>query len=311
MSNRFKSRLPNLKSQFTAPDPEKVLIYDADILAYQVSATVKTLPTAIRNFQRGVQERMFLAGCGKAAVHLTASDSFKTGRHLIKAFKPYQGNRDNKAKPGLLEPLREAMANPNNWLDDFIEVTLHREIEADDQAMIDSYYYKERGVVSSEDKDLRMTPYSFYEHRRGVVLPPCGLGSLWLHVTEGGKEALEGHGRIFFWAQMLMGDQADNIRGLDRGYGKQYGPKGALEALDGIDCEHEAANIVVDLYKSGNQNPWPEAFLLHMLRSPADTIHDKFGEIEWTPQNEEFLNECDERDWFAQEGECDTSLRAQ
>lgn len=290
-------KLPKLTPQFSAPVEGRVLIFDADILAYQVTATVKRLPTAIRNFQRGIQELMFLTNSTYARVHLTASGSYKTGRHLVIASKPYQVSRDGKGKPPLLEPLREAMTNPEHWLPQF-EVTLHRVLEADDQCIIDSYFYKDNGVVNVSDKDLRQTPYPIYEHRTGEVIKCEGVGKLWWHTTEAGNQNLEGHGRIFFWAQMLMGDTADDIRGLERGYGKLFGSKSTYDALHGLDCEHDIANLVVDLYRSGNQNPYPEGYLLHMLRSASDTIHDVFDNIHWTETNKEFLDECESREWF-------------
>ena len=299
MGNSFLKRLPPLPDQFKSALKDRVIIFDADILAYQVTAAATRLPTAIRNFQRGIQELMFLTQSSYARVHLTSQDSYKCGRHLIIASKPYQVGRLGKDKPNLLEPLREAMVLEDNWLPQF-EVMLHRELEADDQCIIDSYYYKERGVVNVSDKDLRQTPYPIYEHRTGEVLTCDGVGELWWHTTEGGGRNLEGHGRIFFWAQMLMGDTADDIRGLEQGYGKKYGAVNTYQVLHELKCENEIANLVIDLYKSNDQNPYPEAYLLHMLRYASDSVFDMFDEIEWTNSNKEFLNECEEREWFVE-----------
>lgn len=287
--------------QFAKAQAGRVLIIDGDSDAYVVSAKVKTMPTAIRNFQRSILEQMFMAQAETAEVHLTARTSDKAGRGRIKAFKPYQANRTGKSRPALLEPLREAMALEENWLPEFT-VELHEELEADDACMISSYYLGDRGVLTSDDKDLRVTPHRYYERRTGTVLEPCGWGSLWEYVTPAGSMSIEGHGEVFLWAQMLMGDGADNIRGIDKYQGKNCGPVTVSELLvhipDELNCPEYIINLVLDAYRESDQNPLPEGWLLHMLRSRDDDFYQYLTEKPISKENWAFIQECLDRDWF-------------
>lgn len=301
MFKELRKRADAQPSQFDRAEKGRVLILDGDSDAYVITAKVKTLPTAIRNFQLAVLEHMFMARAESAEVHLTSTGSHKAGRNLIKAAKPYQGNRDGKSRPPLLEPLREAMALEENWLPQFT-VELHSELEADDACMISSYYLRERGVLSSDDKDLRVTPWPYFERRTGQVLEPCGWGSLWEHVTPGGSFSVEGHGEIFLWAQMLMGDSADNIQGILKYKGKRCGPVGTWDLLGNLPEElnnpEYVINLVLDGYRESDQNPLPEGWLLHMMRSRDDDFYQYLTQQPISKENWAFIEECLDRDWF-------------
>ncbi len=291
-------KLPaHLTDQFGGMDPGKTLILDADSACYVIAARVKTIPTAIRHFQMAVLERMFLTGCGTAICHLTASDSLKAGRGDIIAKKPYQGNRTGKAKPSLLEPIRQAVADESNWLPEF-RVEYHRDLEADDACMMDAYRLGEYGVMSSDDKDLRLTPYPYYEKSKGKVMPSAGFGSVWPERTDGGTLKLVGQGVMFFWAQMLMGDNADNVLGLRRYKGGLIGPAKTFEVLGKLNTETAVANFVIDAYKQIDQNPLPEGWLMWLLRWPGDNFWKYLESIELTVENKTFLQSCLTREWF-------------
>ena len=292
------SKLP---AQFERRVPGRTLILDGDGLCYRVSATVKRIDTAIRKYQQEVLTLMFLTQSQYATVHLTAKDSWKNGRFEVQATKPYQGQRKGKAKPPLLEPLREAVAMRENWLDEY-NVILHRELEADDGIIIQAHQLGESGIVYSEDKDMRMTPYPYWEIERGVLLPSTGYGNIWEKYTPAGTLKVLGHGRKFFWAQMLMGDSADHIQGIQRYYGKLCGPSMALSVLESVQCEHECANVVLDAYREADQNPHPEAHLLWLLRTRTDKVQDYFDVLALSEHNRRFLNECNSRDWFTPAG---------
>lgn len=304
MFEELRKRAGDQPSQFSRAEKGRVLILDGDSDAYAISAKVKTLPTAIRNFQLAVLEHMFMARAETAEVHLTSTYALKSGRSSIRASKPYQGNREGKSRPPLLEPLREAMAQEENWLPEF-SVELHYELEADDACMISSHYLRDRGVMSSADKDLRSTPWRYYERRTGQVLEPAGWGSLWEHVTPGGSYSIEGHGEIFFWAQMLMGDSADNIQGIEKYKGKACGPVMTWELIgdlpEELNTPEYVINLVLDGYREADQNPLPEGWLLHMLRSRDDNFYEYLKEKPISAENWDFLTECLDRDWFDEE----------
>ena len=286
-----------LPDQFEGCVAGRTLILDGDGPAYVVSSTVKRLDTAVRNYQQYILTQMFLTKSQDCRIHLTASGSHKAGRFLVKAVKPYQGQRTSKSKPALLEPLRQAIANPENWLPEFTAI-MHHELEADDGMMHDAYRLQENGVIWSDDKDLRMTPYPYWCKKKGVILPSQPFGWLEPTCTPSGTVKLVGQGPLFFWAQMLMGDTADYIQGVLKFNGKQCGPAGAYAALKDCTNIDEAANIVIGAYREIDQNPLPEGYLLWLQRGAGDTVIHYFNEVGLTDENRRFLYECYHRDWI-------------
>jgi hypothetical protein len=286
----------SLGNQFQSAIPGRVLILDGDGPCYAVAATVKRMDTAIRHFQTRVLELMFLSGAEYCHVHLTASDSYKNGRFNIVAERPYQGNRTNKAKPPLLEPLRQAVANNETWLPEY-HVRMHKELEADDGMIQDAYALGERSVIWSEDKDLRMTPYPYFDIKSGKVLSSQPFGWLTPQITGSGTVKLIGQGPLFFWAQMLMGDTADHIKGVRKFNGKPCGPAGAYDALKDAKDIHQAANIVIDAYRAENQNPIAEGYLLWLLRTYDDHVIKYFNEMNLSFENRSYIVDCFNREW--------------
>lgn len=280
----------------TLPKTGRTLILDGDGPAYVAAATVQTVPTGLRRFQSQVLEAIFLADCAHGEVFLTHEDSYKAGRFTIKAAKPYQGNRKGTAKPPLLSQIRE-IAEQEGSMDEFT-VRMERMIEADDGMMMLAYQLGEEGVIRSEDKDLRMTPYPYYDIKRGVIMPSDPLGELWLEETDSGAQKLVGRSLKFFWAQMIMGDTADNIKGLIQLDGKAVGLQGAYKLLNPLRDIEALCNTVISAYRAIDQNPLPEAWLLWLLRHPADNVWSYFDELPFTPANRAFLDECVTRDWF-------------
>lgn len=280
-----------LPDQFNNYKQGRTLILDGDGPCYVAACTVKRLDTAISRFQQLVLKDMFMTSAQDCRIHLTSKDSDKHGRFRINAIKPYQGNRTGKDKPALLEPLREAMADSRNWLPSW-EVILHRELEADDGMIQDAYRLKEHGVIKSEDKDLRMTPYLYFEQKRGQVMPSQEVGWVSVTHTNAGTAKLTGQGPLFFWGQMLMGDTADHIQGVLRYNGQKCGAVGAYNVLKDCIVIDQAANLVLDAYREINQNPIPEAWLLWLIRWEGDNVLKYFDSLALSEANREFINKC-------------------
>lgn len=285
-----------LAPQFEGAVHGRTLIIDGDGPAYVAAATVKRLDTGISRFKQHILQAMFLAGAQDCRVHLTARDSDKFGRFRVKAVKPYQGQRKSKDKPPLLEPLREAMALRENWLEEFV-VFLHHDKEADDYMMQDAYVFKEDGVIRSEDKDLRMTPYPYYCMDRGEVRASQPHGYLTIKHTASGTPKCLGQGPMFFWAQMLMGDTADHVQGILRLNKQLCGPVAAYGALKDFTVVHDAANFVLDAYRAINQNAVAEGWLLWLTRWDGDNVIEYMRSLALTPQNRDFIEDCVLRDW--------------
>lgn len=259
----FGVDLDKLPAQFEAASNGRYLISDADEAIYLAASTTNNINTAKRRFVQEILTQQFLAKAQFVRVHMTTRDSWKGGRFDVQgAVKPYQGNRVGVKKPPLVEPLRQVVGArmldcPDEWY-----INLESELEADDTCMVDSYVFKENGVLYSADKDLRCTPYPILDPKtnsvRGMVK---GVGRLWWHQNPSGRTLL-GHGPIFFWAQCLMGDTADNIAGL-----VGCGPKRTYDMLEEYmetECEATIGGVVLDAYKDKGQDLLPEAQLLWM-----------------------------------------------
>jgi hypothetical protein len=248
----------------------RVLLTDADSTAYVAAATTKSIETAKTRFVSGVLAAQFLAGSQSSRIYLTASECRKAGRYKLRGQKLYQANRDHKAKPGLVEPLRKAIGRNmfNKPAGEDWYVNLAFNLEADDQIIIDAWAtgFKD-AVVYSADKDLRCWPGYFLDPYTNRVLGPVtGVGSLWWQHNKSG-DVLIGHGAIFFWSQMIMGDTADNVAGLKKG-----GKKLAYELLAPfndapLEDESAIAELVLRRYMALDQNPWPEAFAMWLYRT--------------------------------------------
>jgi hypothetical protein len=274
----------------------RTLIMDGDGPAYRAAATCKRLDTAIRRYHTDMLTQMFLTESQFLSVHLTASSSKKNGRYDVLASKPYQGQRKSGAKPPLLEPLRQALTLPENWLPE-MNVRLHYDVEADDGMIMEAHVLKEDGVIWSDDKDLRLTPYLYYEEKLGVVTGCESPGHIRKEFTPAGQLKVLGRADKFFWCQMLMGDTADKVTGIQKLSGKLCGPAMAFDALKDLHLLPDIANFVVDAYREINQNVLAEGWLLWLLRHPRDSFWIYAHECGLTQNNRDFLMDCAKRQW--------------
>ncbi len=260
--------------------PPRILILDADGAAYRAAATAKTLPTVLRRFCTEVLEYQFLTNSTEVRLHLTGQGGYKGGRSTYPSFKPYQGNRTNKAKPALLEPLRELLGTPQAFEMGMPEewyCKLHRYWEADDACVMDSYQFQGGGLVVSDDKDLRMTPYPYWETAEAAVNT---INDRYGFVEASDSTNPKGHGTKYFFYQMLAGDAPDNIRGLDKLDGRNVGKVGAIEFLSDATCESSAANKVLWAYARNGQDALAEAQLLWMRRHEQDCAYEYLMELD-------------------------------
>lgn len=253
------------------PVPNRVLHIDGDVLAYQCASTKpgvdKTLDDARQQMHEIIAKLKSAALAEHVQVHTTPSGSTKGLRYMQAIQKEYQGNRKNKVKPELMPQVQAVMRNlPEcyEWYD----------CEADD-GMTSAQHaaeYSETSVICSTDKDLMSVPGWHLNWDTLELQNVSHFGEL--HYKEHTKaKSLAGSGRIWFWAQMLMGDQVDNIQGLPTYRGKKVGQAGALSILEGIRTEADAARRVAECYretgeatgyrhwKTGETVDWQRVFL--------------------------------------------------
>ena len=275
----FEELLAGVKPQFESDhNADKVLLLDADFLIYRAAATVKTLPTAIRRFYTMVLTEMFMTGTKTCRIFITPSDCAKCNRYHYPTVKRYQDQRKAKPELPLKGPLKDhLLANPQEYLEQGISVAASSWFEADDLIIIHAHELKELGIVSSGDKDMRLTPYPWWNAEMGRVEElEDGFGHIY---WDADKKKLLGHGRKFFWAQMLMGDAADNVKGISKYDGSLCGPAKAYALLKDVSNETEAANMVCKAYARANQNVLAEAECLWLRRYEDDSAYAYFMEV--------------------------------
>lgn len=295
---RIRERQAKAAPQFHQNESVELLEVDADSLIYKVAATTKGLEAAKRKLVNEALTLHFLANSQITTLHLTPKHCRKAGRFNVIAQKPYQGNRDPgldeegnpkpSNKPELVEPLRYVVGREQLHLPPEIVVVFNDVYEADDSVVMACTQDPNR-IFYSEDKDLDcLTNRKLDQHSLKVTPSVTGLGWLAMKELSYSKKVI-GRGPIFFWAQMLMGDTADNIKGITRANGKLCGPAATFQLLRqflGIesDCfnpasviptitEEQVARYVLGLYKETGQNPWPEAWLLWLYRTETYNFH--------------------------------------
>lgn len=122
-------------------------------------------------------------------------------------------------------------------------------MEADDLMAIEQTSRPNETIICTRDKDLRQVPgwhYGWEVHNQPSFGPELVTedGSVELVQTKSGKK-LKGTGRMFFLAQLLMGDPVDTVPGL----GNRTGDVKAFKILEGCSTYQEGLKAVYRAYK--------------------------------------------------------------
>ena len=157
-------------------------------------------------------------------LHTTPSGSTKGGRNEQAVLREYQANRkDRDGKPEFLDHIRAYLISE---IGAGGHGTAHLDQEADDgmatagwQAYLNGRDDAKLCVIASKDKDLRMVP-GFQLIGDEVRAELNSFGSIELDRSKSSPKVI-GRGTSFFWAQLLMGDTADNISGLPKIVGRR------------------------------------------------------------------------------------------
>lgn len=187
--------------------------------------------------------------------YLTGDTNFRTE---IATLAPYKGNRKSD-KPVHFEYARHYFKT--------IATAISEGEEADDLLSKRQHELKYQGIIATIDKDLNMIPgrhFDWNKMKKYVVQPDDG--DRW------------------FWTQLLTGDKADNIPGINR-----CGPVTADKIL--IDCKttDERFEAVKKKYVKQYGDLWEEAMteigqLLWMRRRPDEM---------WTPATHKQLSDLE------------------
>lgn len=268
------------------------VIIDADSYLHRAArkfegVTGATVHDALDVVNAAIEALLLNLNASSFEAHITGDTSTKRGRFNLATHKPYQGNRKGKERPALLGPLKLECAKQLHWY-------MHEDVEADD-AILDSVRSLKRPlssvVVVSADKDLCVTP-SCYLDLTTMEMHPHLEAPYMGYIALDGKRKIKGRGSLFFWAQALMGDTADNISGLHwhpelRSVGpvkaytelqvcvEQYASESELYQLAKV------VELVLAMYKEGGQDPWPELEALYLGGNAGLTLkHMMLGELQ-------------------------------
>lgn len=225
--------LPTEGYKYPKPVPGRVAHIDADFMAYQVSAESnaeldpndpiprKSLEDMYHNAYEAVEHIRRLAAAETAVLH-TTHNSDKGGRDDQAVLKAYQANRDErKYRPEYLDQVRVYLGSGVGCDDGTFVGCNHTDQEADDGMTQAAYADPENAIICSADKDLDMVPGWRLDMTTFKITNDTDTFG-WIDTkdmispTTKKKYATKviGRGTKFFWAQMLMGDGADNISGI-------------------------------------------------------------------------------------------------
>lgn len=226
----------------------KLALIDGDLVAYRCAASCEPMSTkpdrepiefAIARLDELLWKILAVTEADEYRVYLSGGENF---RKLI--FPEYKANRKDVRVPEYLDECRKFLVNTWN-----AEIVVG--YEADDAIGMD---HDEETIIVSIDKDFKQMAGSHYNFVKDLL-----------------EEVNEDEADYNFWRQMLIGDKADNIKGVD-GIGEVKSEK-ILKYLS----PKEREETVQDLYKD------PARFdlnrkLLRILRSGKE-YNNIIGEI--------------------------------
>lgn len=144
--------------------------------------------------------------------------------------KEYKANRKDREIPPMLEPLKNLVQTKDVWVEMYPSFVSYN-VETDDTLAATYKKWVGRGyniVICSSDKDLKTIPCILYDYHYSR----CEL----YNITE--EVAMYN-----FYTQMLVGDTADNVKGIYR-----VGVKKAAKMLKGCSSEFGYLKAVYKAY---------------------------------------------------------------
>ncbi|HDR9131352.1 phosphodiesterase [Burkholderia vietnamiensis] len=252
--------------------PGRTLHLDGDYAAYFCAGGSETSAATARFItDQRIETATRMAGATRCVIHLTHAASDKGKRFHAASVKPYQGQRQGH-KPKNWRFVREylELAPYKPW-----ERLIWRDREADDGMGLASNRMNpvRDTVIHTRDKDMRMLP--------GTHL--TWTDYLLVHVPLGAYEVIGPdklvYGTKWFWLQMLQGDTADHIPGLEKHEGKNCGEVTAAELLAGTASNADAYGVVAAAYRGHYGDEWADRFveqaaLLWIRRTHDAPVHE-------------------------------------
>lgn len=245
-------------------------LIDGDILIYRVGFTTQTEDIGIAHWRMSELINRIISQTEATSfqVYLTASEDKTAFRKQI--YPEYKANR-KAPRPIHYNALRE-------FLKTEFGASVSTTIEADDAIGIDSSYSSD-SIIVSIDKDLLQLP-----------------GNHFNFVKETFTTVTKEQGIRWFYKQLLMGDKADNIKGV-AGIGEVKAERLLLPCLD----EEEMFDTIRNQYNN-DYEMWMNGECLWILREPFPA-----GTWSYHPLGSQLLLEMEEKPSYLQKQNGDIS----
>jgi len=283
--------------ELTPRREDKHVLIDADCVAYWSAATCDDQGEGPAFNRTKLRMNQILDECRASTytAYLTGKNNF---RDDIATLQRYKGNR-YRSDGTRITPQPRYLQECRDYLIEEFNGILCDGQEADDALSIHRNKFPPEDtnyIISSIDKDLRIN-YGYHHNQNSGEIIRVLSGTKPLEVIEkvsgSGKttKKIEGVGPMFFWAQMLMGDTADWIKGLpkvtvemkERWPKLRMGPCGpmtAVHVLDGVVSEEDAQERVWFCYKSF----WKDNGYSHWRTGQVYPAGDETAKIQFIEQ---------------------------
>ncbi len=287
----------NIKHILDIEDEKKVLLIDGDILVYNIAHVVEKINSydgeklsnyPLMKVQEMVEKKMdyILFACPHDVVELYLTSTDKSNfRYAEAKTLPYKENRKGKPKPFHYNAIRQFLMNRYKAV-----VIIGK--EADDELSLRATQEMAKGghpIIATSDKDLNMIECTIYNIGQSKMVKyesgHFDIGYLWKEIKMMKKKhkekdtylkktntSLKGRGLMWFYAQMILGDIADNIPGV-----KGVGDVGVYDLLSDCKTEKELFDVVWGLYQEkeyGKDRFLEVARLLWMQTDEIEDIRD-------------------------------------
>ena len=222
----------------------KVLL-DGDIIVYRSSYSTEGMEPedaehkADELIDEIMEATMFDPDPKALRVYLTGSGNF---RYELATIAPYKGQRSGTEKPEHFYHLRD-------YLVEAYDAEVSQGEEADDLIAKEATRQGPETIIASVDKDFMQVPCVFYNFGKKEF-----------------TKVSEFEGLTFFYTQVLTGDRADNIKGL-----QGVGPVKAKRIIEGATTEQELYDKVLAAY-DGDLDALIENARLLWLRREDDEL---------------------------------------
>ena len=216
-----------------------ILIIDGDFIAYQVGfalakneeATLDDMKSRVDFIVSSLLRKTNAIGY-IAYIGGKGNYRYEVAKEANKVANVIEYKNNRPARPHFYKEVRQ-------YLVDTYDFHVVDGMEADDACGITLNELASDACLLSQDKDLLQVPGTHLQLKKTGSIERVEAsfeGELYLkiHVTPSGKKRtkLIGNGTKFLWAQMLMGDMVDSIRGIPR-----CGPVKAHSILKDVDLE--------------------------------------------------------------------------